>query len=258
MGSDTFTVYRVQPTPRTIANVESGRLVDIGSSKELMAAQQKGMTVEEFKKLRSANQGKWWSAHTKKALNYNKKYFDPKSKNRIPGSEILKRKVSIDDWIKGWKKLHLSRYKRFGKVPNEVVDRLNKEAVNMKKLFKSNRKKFLRSMAYANEAILDATDDVKTHIRGTWSINKGRAVEQATKTVGKGILKTIAGPAVDMIFPKEMGDAELSQGQGPFYQEDALIRQQQRQNKYGGGIVKHTTPKPIVKRKAKKPTTWNY
>ena len=257
MGGDTFTVYRVQPTPRTIANVESGRLVDIGSSKELMAAQQKGMTVEEFKKLRSANQGKWWSAHTEKALNYNKKYFDPKKslgKNRIPGSEVIKRKISIDQWIKGWKELHLSRYKRFGEVPNEIVDRLNKEAVNMKKQFKSNRKKFLRSMAYANEALLDATDDVKTHIRGTWSINKGRAIEQAAKTVGKGVLKTVIGPAVDMMFPKEMGDAELPQS--PFYQEDALIRQQQRQGMYGGGIVKHTTPK--VKRKAKKPTTWNY
>ena len=126
----------------------------------------------------------------------------------------------------------------------------------MKKLFKSNRKQFLKSASYATEAFLDNIGDARTSIMGTWSMNKGRAVEQAAKVMGKGILKTVAGPAVDMMFPKKMGDAELPQS--PFYQEDALIRQQQqRQGMYSGGIVKSTTPKSKVKRKIKK-TSWNY
>ena len=67
-----------------------------------------------------------------------------------------------------------------------------------------------------------------------------------------GILSVLIPTTID---PE--GTSELPYPQTPFPQEDALIKQQQRQGMYGGGIVQSITSKRKVKRKIKK-RNWNY
>jgi len=75
----------------------------------------------------------------------------------------------------------------------------------------------------------------------------------------RGALGKAAG-ILSLLIPTEIdpeGTSELPYPQTPFPQEDALIKQQQRQGMYGGGIVQSTTSKRKVKRKTKK-RNWNY
>jgi len=198
--ADKFTVYRQQPTPEVLKKLASGEYVDTrgaGSGKKLYPTK---------------NTGKWWSAHTGKVNLYKGQLYDAKTLKQVSNpTEILKGKVDIDRWIDGWKKAVTDRYNDV-KPSKAFLEQIDREAKEIKKQYNKNKKKFLKSMSYSGEAVLDVVDNTRTSIRETFKVNKGRAAQQAAKYIGKGaafVGSRAAGPAAFFLDTKVMGDAEL-------------------------------------------------
>ena len=197
---DTFTVYRQQPTPKALEKLASGEYVDNrgrGSSKTLYPTK---------------NTGKWWSPHTNKVKLYQGQLYDAKTAKLVNNTtEILKGKINIDQWIKGWKE---ALTERFGdsKPPKSFLQQIDREAKEMKKLYKADKARFLKSLSFSQEAILDSVDNARTSIRQTFRVNPQRALVKGAEYLGKGaayVGSGVAGPAAFFLGTKKVGDAEL-------------------------------------------------
>ena len=203
--ADKFTVYRQQPTPKAIAKIKSGEYTKWG-----------GLSGKVGSKLfPTQHTGKWWSPHINKVKLYQGDLYDAKTAKLVKNTtEILKGKISIDQWIKGWKKSVIEAQRSLdGTKPTKAdlkwVDNAAKE---IKDLYKTNKKKFLSSMVYASEALLDNVDDVRTSIRQTFRGNPQRALVKGAEYLGKGaayVGSRVAGPAAFFLGTKKVGDAEL-------------------------------------------------
>tara|TARA_R100000963_G_scaffold29445_1_gene20606 strand:- start:263 stop:1012 length:750 start_codon:yes stop_codon:yes gene_type:complete len=200
---DKFTVYRQQPTPKAIAKIKSGEYTKWG-----------GLSGKVGSRLYpTEHTGRWWTPRPSDTMHYDAGlYKNGKPVNKI--TEILKGKININQWIKGWKESVIEAQRSLdGTKPTKAdLAWIDREAKVIKNLYKTNKKKFLSSMVYASEALLDNVDDVRTSVGQTWKVNKPRAVQQAAKYVGKGVLSSVlkAAPPIEFLaFPKEMGDAEL-------------------------------------------------
>ena len=236
--SDTFTVYRVQPTPKTIQALNTGKLYDLGSVSELRAASQKGMTIEEFKKARSPNLGKWWTPARDKALLYNKRYHVPGTQTLKHGSELLKRKVHIDEYIEGWKRLYKQNMPTGSADRKNYIKYLDNKGKQIKKLFKTNKKEFFKTRAL-DEAILDTADNIKTSIRGTWSINPNHAIQKFIGAAGSVATRGALGVGSFLLSPTPTAeDADVIKNLTPA--DFKMSKKKETVNKYARGGKTYT------------------
>jgi len=237
--SDTFTVYRVQPTPKTIQALNTGKLQDIGSVAEIRAANQKGMSIEEFNKSRSRKfLGKWWTPEKNRALLYNKRYHVPGTQTLKHGSELLKRKVHIDEFVEGWKKLYKQSMPTGSADRKHYIKYLDNKGKQIKKLFKTNKKEFFKSVAL-NETILDITDNAKTSIRGTWSINPNYAIQKFIGAAGSVAARGVLGAGSFLLSPTSTAeDSDVIKNLTPA--DFKMSKKKEPVNKYARGGKAYT------------------